>query len=210
MIKREQEFKNAIRARLSDDRYEHSLNVADECRKLAKMYGADEDKTYTAGLLHDILKDTELTKQRDYLAINGVTLEDYELMAPKLWHAVAGAFFVKEELYVYDNEIVDAIRCHTTGRRYMTLLDKILYTADYISKDRSYDCVDSMRQKAYKGLEYAVLEGLQYTIKKLISGRYVIHPDTIGAYNQTLREVLILEVAASSEAARDSRNEGVI
>ncbi len=209
MMNREQEFKNAIRARLSDERYEHSINVADECRRLARMYGADENKAYIAGLLHDILKDTELTKQRDYLAINGVTLEDYELMAPKLWHAVAGAFFVKEELFVYDNEIVDAIRCHTTGRRYMTLLDKILYTADYISKDRSYDCVDSMRQKANSGLEYAVLEGLQYTIKTLVGGRFVIHPDTIGAYNQILREVLILEVSASSSAARDSHNKGV-
>lgn len=208
MIEREQEFKNAIRARLGDKRYEHSLNVADECRKLAKTYGADEDQAYIAGLLHDILKDTQLTKQRDYLAINGVVLEDYELMAPKLWHAVAGAFYVKEELSVKDMDIINAIKCHTTGRRFMTQLDKILYVADYISRDRDYDCVEIMREKAYKELEYAVLEGLQYTIKKLIEGRFVIHPDTIGAYNQVLREVMILDVSASSAAARISQDEG--
>lgn len=208
MIKREQEFKRALKARLSDKRYEHSLNVADECRRLAKMYGFDEDRAYIAGLLHDILKDTELTRQRDYLEINGVILEDYELMAPKLWHAVAGAFYVKQELYVDDQEIVDAIRCHTTGRRFMTKLDKILYVADFISKDRYYDFVDTMREKANKGLEYAMLEGVKYSIKKLMEERFVIHPDTIGAYNQLLREAMILDVTASAAAANNYKDEG--
>ena len=187
MIERQQEFKNAIRARLGDKRYEHSLNVANECRTLASMYGADEEKAYIAGLLHDILKDTELTKQLDYLAINGVILEDYELMAPKLWHAVAGAFYVREELGVDDSEIIDAIRCHTTGRRFMTKLDKILYVADFISRDRDYDGVEIMRRQVMRGLEYAVLEGLRYTIRHLLKDKFIIHPDTIGAYNQVLR-----------------------
>jgi len=208
MIEREQEFKNAIRARLGDKRYEHSLNVATECRTLASMYGADQDKAYAAGLLHDILKDTDLTKQRDYLSINGVILEDFELMAPKLWHAYAGAFYVRQELDVNDSEIIDAIRYHTTGRRFMTKLDKVIYVADFISRDRDFDGVEAIRLKAAKGLEYAVFEGLQYTIKQLVREKFVIHPDTIGAYNQLLREVIILDVAASSaDAKQESEGE---
>lgn len=198
MIEREQEFIAAIRARLGDKRYNHSLNVAQEARKLASRYGADEDKAYIAGILHDVLKDTELQKQRDYLAINGVHLEDYELMAPKLWHAVAGAFYVRQELGVDDAEIVDAIRYHTTGRRYMTTLDKILYVADYTSKDRTYDGVDRMREKSGVALEYAMLEGLRFTINKLVGETLVIHPNTVEAYNQTIREVILLNVAAGS------------
>ncbi len=210
MIEREQEFKNAIRARLSDKRYEHSLNVANECRTLASMYGDDEDKAYIAGLLHDILKDTELIKQRDYLAINGVILEDYELMAPKLWHAVAGAFYVRQELMVDDAEITDAIRCHTTGRRFMTKLDKILYVADFISRDRDYEGVEIMRRQVMKGLEYAVMEGLRYTVRHLLKDRFIIHPDTVGAYNQVLREVSILDAAALAATSEDLEEGNII
>ncbi|HZK22173.1 MAG TPA: bis(5'-nucleosyl)-tetraphosphatase (symmetrical) YqeK [Oscillospiraceae bacterium] len=198
MIKRQEEFKAVIRERLGDERYKHSLNVADECRKLANFYDFDEDKAYITGLLHDVLKDTNHMKLLDYLTINGEKQEDYELIAPKLWHAAAGAIFAEKELGISDIEIINAIRYHTTGRRYMTKLDKILYVADFISEDRSYDGVDIMREKAYTELEYAVLEGVSFVIKDLIKNNQVIHPDTIGAYNQTLREVKIIEAALNA------------
>lgn len=197
-----------IREKLGDKRYIHSLNVADECRKLAKFYDYDEDRAYIAGLLHDVLKDTSHTKLLDYLTINGVSQEDYELIAPKLWHATAGAMFVEKELGVSDLEIINAIRYHTTGRRYMTKLDKILYVADFIGEDRVYDGVEIMREKAYTELEYAVLEGVSFVIKDLIKSNQVIHPDTIGAYNQTLREVKIMQVALGTSVNESIQYEG--
>lgn len=197
-----------IREKLGDKRYIHSLNVADECRKLAKFYDYDEDRAYIAGLLHDVLKDTSHTKLLDYLTINGVSQEDYELIAPKLWHATAGAMFVEKELGVSDLEIINAIRYHTTGRRYMTKLDKILYVADFIGEDRVYDGVEIMREKAYTELEYAVLEGVSFVIKDLIKSNQVIHPDTIGAYNQTLREVKIMQVALGTSLNESIQYEG--
>ncbi|HZJ75751.1 MAG TPA: bis(5'-nucleosyl)-tetraphosphatase (symmetrical) YqeK [Clostridia bacterium] len=208
MEKRQQEFKSVIREKLGDKRYTHSLNVADECRKLAKFYDGDEDKAYIAGLLHDVLKDTSHTNLLDYLTVNGVSQEDYELIAPKLWHATAGAIFVEKGLGISDLEIINAIKYHTTGRRYMTKLDKILYVADFISDDRNYDGVDIMREKAYIELEYAVLEGVSFVIKDLIKSNQVIHPDTIGAYNQTLREVKIMQVALGASLDKGIYFEG--
>lgn len=205
---RQQEFKAVIRKKLGEKRYTHSLNVADECKKLAKFYDYDEDKAYITGLLHDVFKDTSHTKLLDYLTVNGVSQEDYELIAPKLWHAAAGAIFVEKELGISDLEIIDAIRYHTTGRRYMTKLDKILYVADFITDDRNYDGVDIMREKAYTELEYAVLEGVSFVIKDLIENNQVIHPDTIGAYNQTLREVKIMQVALSASLNKSTHFEG--
>lgn len=193
MSNRDDEFREIIRARLTEKRFIHSLNVAAEAKKLAEHYGADADKAFTAGLLHDILKDAPLVSQRDYLMLNGVELSSCELVAPKLWHAMAGAQYIEKELGVDDADIVTAVRYHTTGREKMSLLEKILYIADYISKDRSYDGVERMRDKAYTVLELAMLEGLQFTIKELADNRLVIHPDTIEAYNQTVREVLLLE-----------------
>jgi nicotinate-nucleotide adenylyltransferase len=90
----------------------------------------------------------------------------------------------------------------------MTKLDKILYVADFITDDRNYDGVDIMREKAYTELEYAVLEGVSFVIKDLIENNQVIHPDTIGAYNQTLREVKIMQAALGAALNKSTHFEG--
>lgn len=181
---RNAEFLKEIKKRLNPDRLYHSLNVADEAKKLAKHYGADEQKAFTAGLLHDILKNTPDSELLQYFERNGIMLTETERASRKTWHAMAGADFLRRELHVTDEDILSAVRWHTTGRAGMTLLDKVLFVADFISADRDYPGVERMREKAYVSLEDAMLEGLQFTINELVENAWPVHEDSIRAYNE--------------------------
>lgn len=181
---RNAEFLEEIKKRLNPDRLYHSLNVADEAKKLAKHYGADEQKAFTAGLLHDILKNTPDSELLQYFERNGIMLTETERASRKTWHAMAGADFLRRELHVTDEDILSAVRWHTTGRAGMTLLDKVLFVADFISADRDYPGVERMREKAYVSLEDAMLEGLQFTINELVENAWPVHEDSIRAYNK--------------------------
>lgn len=144
---------------------------------------------YEAGLLHDILKEESDENFFKYAEKYGVELTPLEKSARKLWHAEIGAEYVKNELGVDDREIINAIRYHTTGRKNMTLSEKILFTADFISADRSYDGVQIMREKAEKSLDEAMIEGLAFTINELLSNKKAIHPDTLDAYNDIILNI---------------------
>lgn len=181
---RNAEFLEEIKKRLNPDRLYHSLNVADEAKKLAKHYGADEQKAFTAGLLHDILKNTPDSELLQYFERNGIMLTETERASRKTWHAMAGADFLRRKLHVTDEDILSAVRWHTTGRAGMTLLDKVLFIADFISADRDYPGVERMREKAYVSLEDAMLEGLQFTINELVENAWPVHEDSIRAYNE--------------------------
>lgn len=183
MIYNTEEYKKDIRARLGDFRYRHSLCVAEAARALAVRYGGDPEASYAAGLLHDVLKEQPREEALAFFRDRGIRLTDVELAAPKLWHAMAGAVYV-EETYAPGDAVVRAIRWHTTGRAGMTLGEKILFIADFISADRAYPGVEEMRARAETSLEYAMEEGLRFTIYELSERCAVIHPDTVTCYNE--------------------------
>ena len=183
---RNAEFLEEIKKHLNPDRLYHSLNVADEAKKLALHYGADEKKAFTAGLLHDIMKNTAPADLLKFFEDNGIMLTKTEQISPKTWHAIAGAVYCERVLGVRDREILSAIRYHTTGRAGMTLLDKVIFIADFISADREYDGVERMREKAYITLESAMEEGLQFTLEELAHNGWAIHEDSVAAYNEIL------------------------
>lgn len=174
-----------IRARLSDYRFEHSLNVAESAKMLAAKYGGDIEKAFLAGLMHDVLKDADKLSTLRFFEQHGVSLTRLEANAPKLWHAVSGAFYLKE-VYGFDDDIISAVRYHTTGRENMSLLEKIVFIADFISADRDYPGVDEMRERARISLERAMEEGLRFTINELSEKCAPIHPDTLACYNQII------------------------
>lgn len=176
-------FKNVLKERLTERRYIHSLNVADSARELARIYGADEEKAYTAGLIHDSCKDTPAGLQLSYMLENKTELTDIELNTPKLYHAICGKIFAEKEFNITDADMLNAIRYHTTGRKNMSLLEKIIFIADFISVERDYNGVEIMREKAVRSLDEAIVEGLSFTIKDLIDAERLVHPDTIDAYN---------------------------
>lgn len=189
-MNRDNEFKEILKNRLTEKRYIHSLNVADSAKMLAKLYSYDEEIAYTAGLIHDCCKDTPAGLQLSYMLENGVELSEYELGVAKLYHSICGSVFVKKEFGIDNQDIINAVRYHTTGRRDMSLLEKIIFIADFISAERDYDGVEIMREKAVKSLDEAIVEGLSFTIKDLIDRGLIVHPDTLDAYNDAIRNLI--------------------
>ena len=177
------DYEEIISKRMKSARFKHSKNVAKEDKKKKKKYGADVQKAEIAGILHDATKETPENEQLELVKRAGIQMTVMELSSRKLWHAISGSAFVQAELGIDDKEIIDSIRYHTTGRANMTLLDKVIFVADFISADRDYDGVDKMRKIADKDLDDAVLEGMAFTIADLAQRKITIAPDTFEGYN---------------------------
>lgn len=177
------DYKKIIRPMMGDYRYNHSVNVADEAVALASVYGADAQKAYVAGLLHDITKEVPKEEQLQIIYDGGIILDNVQKNAPKLWHSISGSVYVQTKLGITDSDIINAIRYHTTGRANMSLLEKIIYIADYTSKERNYNGVEIMREKSRKSLEDAMIFSFQFTFNNLSSKECAIHPDEVFAYN---------------------------
>ncbi len=174
-----------VRGRLSDFRFYHSQCVAEEAKKLAGRYGWDPALAYIAGAAHDIMKEQPREEALAFFEANGVSLTPLEKRCPKLWHAMAGEVYLRRH-YPLPEEIYGAVRWHTTGRENMTLPEKILFVADFVSADRDYPGVEDMRVRAQQSLASAMEEGLRFTIEDLAKDCRPIHPDTLAAYNQVL------------------------
>lgn len=177
-----------IKERLSDYRFYHSMCVAESAVQLAKRYGADEEKARVAGILHDVMKEESKKAQLAVIEKAGMKMTELEKKNKKVYHQMSGAAYVKEELGITDEEIINAIRYHTTGRRGMSLMEKIIYLADFISADRDYEDVDVMRRKVDEGMEEGMLYAFRYTIVDLVNQCKEIHPDTLDAYNWVIEE----------------------
>lgn len=175
-----------IKSRLDEYRFKHSLNVAESARELALRYGGDAEKAYTAGLLHDVMKNASQEEQLGVLSEAGIELMPVERANRKLWHAMSGAAYVKFVMGINDRDIIKAVRYHTTGRAEMTLLEKIVYLADYISAERNYNGVDEMRELCKKDMDSAIEFALAFGIPDLVSKGQVIHPDSIDLYNEVI------------------------
>lgn len=184
-----EDYKKTIRPLLTDARYHHSVCVAQEAVRLAKKYGADVQKAETAGILHDILKDTAEEKQLKIILDFGIIMNNVELQNKKLWHAIGGAAYLEGTLGITDAEILSAIRWHTSGRKDMSLLEKVVFIADYISADRDYYGVDEMRAKADESLDAAIVEGVAFTTCELIQARKPVASCMLDAYNDALMAV---------------------
>lgn len=173
-----------IGSKLELRRFQHSLNVAESARYLAEKYDGDADKAYTAGLLHDVMKNSSPEEQLGVITEAGIELLPEERANRKLWHAIAGAAYIKNVMGVDDKEIYKAVRYHTTGRAGMSLLEKIVYLADYISAERNYKDVDVMRKLCDESMDKAVLYALEFGIPDLVRRGSVIHPDSLDLYNE--------------------------
>ena len=137
-------------------------------------------------MLHDVMKNADAESHLNELEKAGVELSLLELANRKVWHQFSGAAFLENEKIITDEEILGAVRWHTTGRAGMTLLEKIVYTADFISADRKYKDVDVVRKLADISLEHAILYTSRYTIEKLVSDDKIIHPATVECFNDML------------------------
>lgn len=179
-----EELTDILDIRLSKKRYQHSLNVAEEARRLAEFYSyADPEKAYAAGLIHDICK--EIPKEEQLAMVKGSAMDvtGVELVTPPLYHAIAGAWYAEQALNVRDTDVLNAVRYHTVGRAKMSRLEEIIYLADLISADRSYKDVGKMRRFAYQSIEKAMLEALKFSVTDVVGKGSMLPRHTIEAYN---------------------------
>lgn len=182
------DYEEIISKRMKSARFKHSRNVAKEAVRLAKKYGADVHKAEIAGILHDITKESSQEEQFAIIERAGIELTELEKSTPKLWHAISGSAYIKVILGIEDEDILNAVRYHTTGRAGMSLLEKVIFIADFTSEERDYDGVEKMRKAADKGLEEAMLEGMSFTICDLAERKLTIAPDTFEGYNEVAFE----------------------
>lgn len=181
--KKIKEYKDYLKENLSKKRYEHSLNVAHEAKKLAGEFDADKEKCYLAGLLHDVSKEIDNKRHLELLEKSDLWVSEIEKNAPPLYHAISGAVTVKELFGIDDEEIILAIRYHTVARKGMSKIEEIIYLADLVSEDRDYKDVKKMRKLAHTDIDKAMLEALRFSIKDSVEKGNTIPVSTLEAYN---------------------------
>lgn len=176
-----------VREQLPEKRYAHTVRVAETAVRLAERYGADREKADLAGILHDYAKYWS-SEQMKRLMEEDAEARDVLAYGRNLWHAHAGALAVEADLGVRDPDILNAIRYHTSGRAGMSLLEKVIWLADYIEPGRRFPGVDTVRELAEKRLEDAMVQALAQTIQFLVQKRRMVYPMTIEAYNDVISQ----------------------
>ena len=162
----QKQAKELVRSRLSDKRYEHTLNVRKMAVKLAKRYGVDEDKAALAALLHDSAKEISKDEMRAIMRAHPELAEGVE-----------------------DEAVLSAIACHTAGKPGMSRLDKIVYLADMSSKERDWPGVNKLRRLELKDLDLAMLAALKRANDFVLSEGKPLDPMSKAAYDEIKAEV---------------------
>jgi predicted HD superfamily hydrolase involved in NAD metabolism len=182
----ERQMLNYLYENLKESKVNHSLSVSKTAITLAVKYGENVKKARISGLLHDCAKgmrDEELIKvAKD----NEIQLDEIYIDNPSILHGIVASIIAKEEMGIEDEDILMAIRYHTTGRKHMSVLEKIIYIADYIEPLRTFHGVEELRSLSYIELDVAVVKALENTIKYVISKGELLHTDTIIARNYLL------------------------
>jgi len=177
-------IKLLLQSRLNEKRYYHSLCVADTAKELALIYGENSEKAYFAGLIHDIMRNETEENMRQYMNDNKILLDDATNKSLVLWHAFLGADYISRTLGVTDADIINSVRYHTTARKNMSMLEKIIFLADCSSADRNYWNVDEIRVIIRADINKAMYEVLDFTVNDLKNKGLSVHPDTLAAYEE--------------------------
>ena len=177
-----------IRKKLKKKRYEHCLRVEKMALKLAERYGLEEKDAQTAALLHDLAKSMS---DQDLLAAAGnygLAVDTVRRMKPDLLHGPVAAEMMKRDLEIVDEDVLNAVRYHTTGRAGMSELEKIIYLADLTEEGRIFPGVDELREIAFRDLDLGMQKGVSDTLLYLMKRQYPIHVNSILVYNDLLKE----------------------
>ncbi|MDD3839067.1 MAG: bis(5'-nucleosyl)-tetraphosphatase (symmetrical) YqeK [Clostridia bacterium] len=182
-------IKERLKGYLDDKRYVHSLNVANTAVELAKLCQQQPIKFEIAGLLHDCAKCFTRNKSLYYVNKYKLELDSITMNLSALNHGPIGAVVAKHEFDIKDNDILNAIYYHTTGRENMSTLMKITYLADFIEPAREYPGVEQLRKIAFSGdLNGAVLKAFDNTIIYVVHNQKPLHPRTVYARNYLLEK----------------------
>ena len=178
-------LKNSI----SSKRYIHSINVSTIATKLAEHYGCDTVKAGIAGLVHDCAKELDMPLLMNCLAEESIAADDLTISVNELLHGPAAVYICRKVFGINDEEILSAVRYHTTGRENMSLLEKIIYLSDFIEPGRCFEGVEELRGLAFNDLNKALLRAFDSSIQYIISKNGLIHVDTVLSRNYVLNEL---------------------
>lgn len=173
---------------LKPKRMPHVLGTEKEALFLAQKYGADTEMAQVAALLHDCTKKLSMEQQLSLCAHYGIELDDLERRALKLLHAKTGAAIARDRFGVPD-EVYEAIFYHTTGKADMTLLQKVIYLADYIEPSRVFPGVDTLRAAVHRDLNEGLALALADGIEELEHMGNPVHPNTRDALTYIKNEI---------------------
>ena len=161
-----EELEQVVVSLLNPNRVRHVLGCRDTAVALAQKWGADENDAARAGILHDITKAIDGPLQLTLCDAYGKLLDDFSKRYPRTLHALTGSM-VAQRIFGENENVVSAIEFHTTGRANMTLLEKIIYVADYMEPNRAFPGVEALRELAFSDIDAALKLGLEMTLEHL-------------------------------------------
>ena len=176
-------IQSKLKKELDNNRYQHTLGVMYTSAALAMRYGEDMNKALTAGLLHDCAKCIPGDEKIKLCKKHKIDISKAEEQNPSLLHAKLGAYMAKEKYHIDDPDVLDAIRSHTTGRPAMSLLEKIVYIADYIEPGRAeLPNMKEVRALAFKDIDECLYRILKDSLVYLQTRDMTIDPTTEKTY----------------------------
>lgn len=178
----------SVSQQMPERRWIHTLGVMSTSRTLAEKYGEDPERAELAAIIHDVAKFWAIDEQRQYIVQHQL---DTDLLQynKELWHAEIGSHVAWAQYGVEDQGIRDAIRYHTSGRADMSMLEKIVWLADYIEPNRDFPGVEEARRLAEQSMDEAILFGLNATIILLVEKHRIIYPGTLAARNSLIHKM---------------------
>lgn len=182
----EKEMLDYLKMNLKVSRLKHSLSVSETAVSLAAIYGQNIEKARIAGLVHDCAKNNTDDQFIKVAMDHKIEIGEVYMQNPSMLHGLVGSIIAREVMKISDEDILNAIRYHTTGRKGMSILEKIIYIADYIEPLRKFNGVEELRILSRKDLDAAVIMSLENTIQYVISQKQLLHIDTIDARNYLL------------------------
>mgnify|MGYP006361260177 FL=1 len=177
------ELIQAVQSQMSQKRFQHVLGVEQTAVELAEKYGASNEAASIAALTHDYAKERSDKEMQELIYREQFDLELLEY-GSNIWHGPLGAFLVEQELGISDSDILNAIKYHTIGAPEMTILEQVIYVADYIEPGRNFPSVEKARKIAAENLQAAVQYETKQTLQHLIGKNRKIYPKTIATYNK--------------------------
>lgn len=176
-----------VKERLPEKRYTHVLGVVETAVDLAKKFNVSEAKAKTAAILHDVAKFSDRDWMKSIIVSENMDPLLLEYHA-ELWHAPVGAYLAKTEFGVEDEDVLNAIRYHTTGRENMSDLEKVVYIADLVEPNRKFSGVEELRQLKEQGLDVMMEASVKHSIEFLESKNQPVFPDSLKCFNSFVQQ----------------------
>ncbi len=173
-----------LELRLKKGRFIHTLGVVETAAKMARHYGVDPVQVMTAAALHDYAKNLSANELLEFAENNEVPIDDIMKQSAELLHGLVGAEMVRVAFAIDDQQVLDAIRYHTIGRKNMSEIEKIVYLADAIEPGRDYPGLEVLRAIAFEDLDKGVFISVKETLSYVLEKGLSMHPNSVDLYNQ--------------------------